>query len=125
MPADADPTRQASRTPTHLDLLAISRVVQRAVIDDDTEQLHAALSRLRADLVLHLRGEHQWAGGGQGAGAGVVKDGQHRLLGLIDEVILDAHSDEAGCACLVRATVIERALRRQAKLEAAVLDRPR
>lgn len=120
MQADPEPT---TPPPTHLDLLAISRAVRRAVVDEDTDTLHTELARLRAELVRHMHHEHQRAPTREGAGVGVVKDGQHRLLGLLDEVILDAHTDVAECSCLVRATVIERAIQRQARLEATLLDR--
>ncbi|MBX7159850.1 MAG: hypothetical protein K1X95_06115 [Acidimicrobiia bacterium] len=107
-------------TPTHLDLLAASRSVQRAAIDDDTELLHAELSRLRDDLVRHLHDEQQTLV--RHRGGNVVRVGQERLLDLLDEVIHDAHADEAACSCLVHAAMIERALHRQARLESAVLD---
>lgn len=111
----------SSEGPSHLDLLVVAHSVRAAVIDDDSEQVHTLLCRLRADLVSHLRDERPRLSEARGSVRAVTTDGQQRLLELIDEVMLGLDDDPTGCNCLVRAVEIEIALRRQARLEATLL----
>lgn len=108
---------------SHIDLLGIARAVQHAVIEDDTDEVHALLCRLRADLVTHLHAERQRLLSGQGSLDRVVLDGQRRLMTLLEDVIAGMGDGPGECNCLVRAAEIEIALRRQARLEATVFDR--
>jgi hypothetical protein len=107
--------------PSHHDLLAIARAVRGAAIRDDIEHMHIQLARLRTALVHHLQAEGARLATAPGSAATVARDGQQRLLRLVDEVV-SGTGDDAGCNCLVRAAELEVALRRQAMLEVAVLD---
>lgn len=111
----------ASEDPTHVDLLAMAHAVRRAVVDDDTETMHVLWCQLRADLATHVRSERERLPEHGSLGVMVV-DGQRRLLELLDEVMLGMGRDP-DCNCLVRAAEVEVALRRQARLEATILDR--
>lgn len=109
--------------PSHVDLLAVAGGLRRAVLTDDLDVIHRELSRLRSDLVHHLQAERDALAGLPGAAPIVVRDGQERLLRLLNELLFAASDDPAECACLVRSAEIEVALRRQAKLESALLGR--
>lgn len=107
--------------PAHAALLATARQLRQAVIDDDTEQVHRLLCRLRAELAPHVVSEHDRLPLERGSLSAIVVHGQRRLLKLVDEALLgDGEGD--GCNCLVRAVEIEIALRRQIRLEATVLE---
>lgn len=106
--------------PSHVDLLAMSQAMRRAVLDDDTEQIHVLLCRLRTDLVNHLRVERGRPSAASDAVRVVIHDGHQRLLEQLDDAMLDMERDDTGCNCLVRSVQIEVALRRQAMLEATV-----
>lgn len=110
---------------SHLDLLAIARRARAAVERDDSDVLHAALSRLRTALMDHVHSERHQLEALPPSSAAVALDGQRRLLSLVTDVLFTP-ADQAGddeCNCLVRAAEIELSLRRQAKLEAALLRR--
>lgn len=114
-----------SRTSGHLDLLAIARCVRDAVERDDTEGLHAHLTRLRTAVMDHVDAERAQLDALPDPAAAVALDGQRRLLRLLTDVLF-APADRDGrddCNCVVRAAEIELAVRRQAKLEAALLRR--
>lgn len=115
----------APAAPSHVELLAVARGLRRAALTDDLDAVHRELSRLRSDLVHHLRGERDALAGLPGAAPIVVRDGQVRLLRLLNELLFTVSDDPAECACLVRSAEIEVVLRRQAKLESALLDRHR
>ncbi|HET6949949.1 MAG TPA: hypothetical protein VFI47_06230 [Acidimicrobiales bacterium] len=108
-----------SPLPSHVDLLVTSRGVRRAAVDADTERLHRELSRLRTALVLHLQAER--ARLHDGPAATITRDGQRRLLALLDDLLDDTCDDAGTCTCVVRAAEIDHALRRQALLEANVI----
>jgi hypothetical protein len=113
----------ASSAPSHVELLAVAGGLRRAALIEDLDAIHRELSRLRSDLVHHLRAERDALAGLPGAIPVVVCDGQERLLRLLDELLFALSDDPAECACLVRSAEIEVALRRQAKLESALLGR--
>ena len=87
----------------------------------DSEQLHADLARLRTALVHHLSDEQTRMQDDLAATGTIIRNGQRRLLRLVDDVVFEALRDEPTCTCLVRAAEIELALRRQARLEATLL----
>jgi hypothetical protein len=101
--------------------MAIAHALREATIVGDSEQLHADLSRLRTALVRHLSDEQTWMLGDLAAIGSIIRDGQRRLLRLVDGVVFEALRDEPTCTCLVRAAEIELALRRQVRLEATLL----
>ncbi len=109
---------------SHLDLLAMARCVRDAVERDDTEGLHAALTRLRTAAMGHVHAERVQLDALPDSAAAVALDGQRRLLRLLTDTLFDP-TDRGGddCNCLVRAAEIELTVRRQAKLEAALLRR--
>jgi hypothetical protein len=108
---------------SHLDLLAMARCVRDAVERDDTAGLHAALTSLRTAVVGHVHAERVQLDALPDAAAAVALEGQQRLLRLLTDVLF-TRGDGDGldeCNCVVRAAEIELAVRRQAKLEAALL----
>jgi hypothetical protein len=108
---------------THLDLLATARSLRRAASAGDPGRIHDELRRLRADLVDHLRGEEEEIARLPGATRTVVRDGQHRLLQILDDLLATTSAPDADCACVVRCAGFEAALRRQARLEAGLIAR--
>jgi hemoglobin len=125
-PARAErPGTSATGAAGHLDLLAIARDVRDAVERDDTDALHAELTRLRAAVMDHVHAERPQLDALTGSAAVVVVDGQQRLLRLLTEVLFTPTDQDGAddCNCLVRAAEIDLALRRQAKLEGALLRR--
>lgn len=120
MPVDAaTPARGRPVVPSHDDLLATARVLRAEALGDDGERVRGALARLRDDVVHHLRAEEGHLATAPAAARAVVLGGQRRLLGLLEEAIGDVRT----CACLVRTTELEVALRRQARLESILLGR--
>lgn len=109
---------------SHLDLLAIARRVRGAVEHDDTEGLHAELTRLRTAVMGHVHAERAQLVALPDSAAAVALDGQRRLLRLLTDALFDP-ADRGGddCNCVVRAAEIELTVRRQAKLEAVLLRR--
>lgn len=110
-------------SPSHLDLMAIARQVRRAVERDDADELHARLSRLRTELMDHVRAERPELDDLPGATAAVALDGQQRLLRILTETLFTptGHNDPDACTCIVRAAEIELALHRQIELETSLL----
>ena len=109
---------------SHPDLLTIAGRVRGAVEGDDTDRLHAELSRLRAALMDHIHAERRQLDALPRSAATVALEGQRRLLRLVTDVLFaPADQEGADCNCLVRAAEIELALRRQAKLETTLLRR--
>jgi hypothetical protein len=111
------------RAPSHVELLVVAGELRRAVLNDDLDAVHQELSRLRSDLVHHLQAERDALAGLPDAASIVVGAGQERLLRLLNELLYAVSDGPAECACLVRSAEIEVALRRQAKLESALLGR--
>jgi len=109
----------------HLDLLEIARRVRAAVERDDTGGLHAELTRLRAAVLDHVHAERPELGALPDPAASIAFDGQQRLLRLLTDVLFSPADGVAGdaCNCLLRAAAIDLALRRQVRLEAALLRR--
>ncbi len=119
------PTRGASTTSiaSHVDLVAVSGALRRAAATGDVHGTHLELVRLRTALVEHLQAELGAVSRLSGAAAAVARDGQRRLLALLDDLLADTCDtcDTLGtCNCLVRAAEVGAALRRQARLEALV-----
>lgn len=120
MPVDAaSPAHDRPVVPSHDDLLSTARVLRSEALGEDGDRVRRALARLRADLVHHVRAEEPRLATAPEAARAVVVDGQRRLLGLLDGALVDVRT----CACLVRTTELEVALRRQARLEAILLGR--
>jgi hypothetical protein len=111
----------APRPPSHGDLIALAHDLRQATIVGDSEQLHADLARLRTALVHHLSDEQTRMPDELAATGTIIRNGQRRLLRLVDDVVFDVLRDKPTCTCLVRAAEIELALRRQARLEATLL----
>lgn len=109
---------------THAQLVATAHALRRAVRDEDQEQVHGLLCRLRSELVPHVRDERPQLASTRASAGAVVLDGQRRLLHLVDDALLGLGDDSDGCTCLVRAIEIDVALRRLVRLEATVLDHP-
>jgi hypothetical protein len=110
---------------SHLDLLAMARSVRDAVERDDTQGLHAALTCLRTAVMGHVHIERAQLDALPDSAAAVALDGQRRLLRLLTDVLFTSDDRDGldDCNCVVRAAEIELAVRRQAKLEAALLRR--
>ena len=81
------------------------------------------LSMLRNDLLLHLHAEDRDIEQLPGATPAVVRDGQQAILQLIDDLIFASGHRVAECSCIARTAGVESALRRQAKVESALLAR--
>lgn len=113
---------------SHVDLVAASGALRRAAASGDVDSTHTELVRLRSALVEHLHAELGAVPRLAGAAATVARDGQRRLLALLDDLLADTCDtcDALGtCNCLVRAAEVGAALRRQVRLEAAVFSDPR
>jgi hypothetical protein len=112
-------------TASHLDLLAMARDVRDAVERDDTAGLHAALSSLRTAIVGHVHAERAQLDALPDAASAVALEGQRRLLRLLTDVLVTCGDGDRGVEgnCVVRAAEIGLAVRRQARLEAALLRR--
>jgi hypothetical protein len=115
--------------PSHVDLLAMARAVRRAAVNGPGEALRAELSRLRTGLVRHLLAEERPLSRLDGAVGRVTREGQERLLALVNDVLGSTEDDDGTCNWIVRTAEFELRLRRQARLESAVLgheaeDRP-
>jgi hypothetical protein len=110
---------------SHLDLLALAGCVRDAVERDDTESLHGALIRLRTALIGHVQAERPQLDALPDSAAAVALHGQRRLLRLLTDALFTPGDDDGvhDCNCVVRAAEIDLAVRRQAKLEAALLRR--
>jgi hypothetical protein len=109
--------------PSHRDLLSITAAVRRAAVSGDTALVHAELDRFRVALTRHLAAERDEIDALPGTAAVVARDGQRRLLHLLDDIVEGRSCEHGGCNCLVRTARIEVALRRQARLEANLLWR--
>ncbi len=109
-----------SDTSSHLDLLAIARDLRRAATDRDVGGVHAVLTRLRAALVEHAAAETTELAELPESTGGLARDGQRRLIRLIDDVLFDSVDGSSECNCIVRAVEIDLAVRRQARLEATI-----
>ena len=107
----------------HLDLLSSTRELRRAAVDADLPAIHDQLAALRSHLLDHLHAEADGVARLPGATPEVVRSGQERILRLLDELLFAADDGATDCTCLLRSAEIEVALRRQAKLEAALLGR--
>lgn len=106
--------------PSRRELLALARSLRDDVRDDDPESVHRHLASLRSGLVEHVRLEREAGPAVDHDPVGfVVRNGQERLLALVDEVLAEssAETDALGCNCMVRSAEIEIALRRQDRLE--------
>ena len=108
---------------SHLDLIAAARALRRRAIDDTPEELHHGLSTLRNDLLLHLHAEDRDVDQLPGATPTVVREGQQAILRLIDDLILASEHGTAECSCLAGTAKVGAALRRQAKVESALVAR--
>jgi hypothetical protein len=106
-----------SDAPSHVDLLGAARSLRRAAVGGDPDEVHAQLSRLRTQLMHHLRAEHRSVSSLTGTVGELVRDGQQRLLRVLDELLFTVERDDAACTCIVRAAEVELLLRRQATLE--------
>jgi hypothetical protein len=113
----------APRPPSHTDLIAIAHALREATIEGDSDQLHVDLAGLRTALVHHLGAEQARMPDQLTAAGIIIRNGQRRLLRLVDDVVFEALQDDPTCTCLVRAAEIELALTRQARLEATLLRR--
>jgi hypothetical protein len=114
------PSAAVAGSADHLDLLVIAHRVRRAVLNDDTERLHAELTCLHGDLLQHVHDERELVGAQPVRTAKVVRDGERRLLRLLSDVLYSAPAaGDRECTCVVRSAEIELLLRRQAKLEAS------
>jgi hypothetical protein len=105
---------------SHVDLVAASGALRRAAAGGDLDRTHVELVRLRSELVEHLHAELGAVSRLTGAAATVARDGQRRLLALLDDLLADTCDGPDSCNCLVRAAEVGAALRRQARLEALV-----
>lgn len=105
---------------THLDLLSIARDVRRAAAGDDTRRLHSELTRLRAALMDHVASERRELDELPESTGRIAREGQRRLLRLVNDVLFNRSDANTDCNCVVRAVEIELALRRQARLETTI-----
>jgi hypothetical protein len=86
---------------------------------EDVEGLHLALCRLRNELAEHIALESDAIEGMPGAVAEPVRQGQRRVLRFVDDMLTES-SDDAGCACMVRAAELRGLLVRQIRLESSL-----
>ncbi|GEM_PF-2782759 len=107
---------QVDHLPSHLDLLCIATRVRAAAVAGDDDALHSELCGLRNALTEHLRAERLDAPTNESVGR-IVLEGQQRLLRLVDGLLFGPRDGVDDCNCLVRATEVDIALRRQARLE--------
>lgn len=114
------PTSTVTAQTSHLDLLRMTRAVQRAAVEDDLDMLHLELCHLRNALVEHLHGEHDAHARRSSMVERVVAQGQHNLLRLVGDLVFTTAEHGADCTCLVRIAELHGALTRQARLEARV-----
>lgn len=123
-PAHAHPLPDPA-APSHLDLLAIATDVRAAVQRDDTESLHAGLTKLRSALMDHARAERSTIEALPAAVRSLAFEGQRRLLRLLTDILFSpaGPDDTERCDCAVKAVQIDIALRRQAELETMLLRR--
>jgi hypothetical protein len=103
---------------SHVDLVVLTRDLCHVAIEGDTDRVHSILCRIRTDLTEHLASEAPRLHGLEGATLAAITRGQQRLLALVDDMLLA--SDEH-CACLRRSAELGHQIRRQARLEAALL----
>lgn len=109
-------------TPSHLDLLTIAEAVRRHSVTGDTDGLHAELELLRRTLAEHVLAEQGLFADLPDSEAAVARDGQERLVALVDELLEATGGD---CNCLVRAAEVDVVLARQTRLEDALFARHR
>jgi len=111
--------------PSHVDLLALSRSLRQAAVTGDVAAVHHELSRLRRAFVHHVLAEEGELAHLPETAAHVARQGQQRILAVLED-LQSGHDDHGGrggsCGCVVRVAELELALRRQAKLEAAVVS---
>jgi hypothetical protein len=96
----------------------LARDLCHVATEGDTDRLHSILCRIRTDLTKHLASEAPQLHSLEGATLAAVTRGQQRLLALVDEMLLAPGNN---CACLRRSAELGRQIRRQAKIEAALL----
>lgn len=108
---------------SHLDLLAMARCVRDAVRHDDAEGLYVALTHLRTAVIGHVHAERAQLDALPDLAAAVALRGQRRLLRLITDALFtrDDRDGPEDCNCVLRAAEIDLAMRRQTRLEAALL----
>jgi len=99
-------------------MASVSAIADVARVED-VDGLHLALCRLRNELAEHMTLESDAIDGMSGAAAEPVRLGQRRLLRFIDDMLTEA-SDDAGCACIVRAAELRGLLVRQIRLESSL-----
>jgi len=120
---DAIKGGEATTRTMHRDLIAAARRIRDAAADVDTTALHIQLCGLRSSLLDHFREEAGSVDEIRGSGSIVVADGQRRLIRFLDELIFASADAPHGCACRLKAVELEHQLRRQARLEHALLVR--
>jgi hypothetical protein len=103
---------------SHVDLVVLARDLCHVAAEGETDRVHSILCRIRTDLTKHLASEAPQLHSLEGATLAAVTRGQQRLLALVDEMLLAPVND---CACLRRSAELGHQIRRQAKLEAALL----
>ena len=101
---------------SHLDLLALSAEIGDAARSEDLNGLHAALCRLRNGLAAHIAMEAEAVAAMRGA-ADTVRNGQRRLVRLVDAMLAADDDGDGRCACIVRAAELRAGLVRQVRIE--------
>lgn len=102
----------------HLDLLEMARRMRSAVIDDDIDELHRLLQAIRHGLIDHMAAISSTLAEHDNVISVIIRQGQRRLLRLVETVASTVGADPRQCSCIVRSVEIEAGLRRQAALEA-------
>lgn len=108
--------------PSHVDLIAVSATVRRSALEPDPDRLLIALQCLSDIVGEHLQAEEEDLADLSDAMRSLVEQGQLRLLAIIDRLIAGAFAN-ADINALFESAALDVALRRQARLEDALLRR--
>lgn len=103
---------------SHIDLVTMAQAMRAAVVADDTNEVHRLLDDIRHGLIDHMAAIHIRLRDTEDVVAILIRQGQRRLLRLVESVIATVGEDPRLCSCIVRSVEIEDGLRRQAALEA-------
>jgi hypothetical protein len=107
---------------SHLDLIDGARALRAAAQAADVDTVHGELCRLRNLLTHHLSCEHDSIRELSPVARRVVADGQRRLRGLIDELLVaTGAAGDSRCECIARSDELFSQLTRQARLENGLL----
>lgn len=102
---------------SHLDLLAAARQIDQAALAHDVDGVHRGLCELRNLLGRHVQLESSCFDDLPPAAAEAIRNGQRKLLEVVDELLVRSERDEGSCRCLDRSMHLKALLLRQAQVE--------